>query len=184
MLKCGGMLSKAHSVCVPNKLTMLRKFPLLPEETGVVYYTKSGHDGKPKKQRVRPRIVKLLWTTLKKSCPPYAKRSLEWVSARAQAVFQGVDCDTAPLEQSVEIELPTIHVGDEPDEDVGPAAGQHPGAAEEADETTSGFFAPVPTPDVQASIEQALAAARGRVDRTANDESETRPAADAAPGIE
>ena len=44
-LKAGGMLSKAHSVCVPSKLTILRVFPLRPEEVGLVYYSKPTRDG-------------------------------------------------------------------------------------------------------------------------------------------
>ena len=60
-LKAGGTLSKAHSVCVPNKLTKLRTFPLDPNEAGVIYYSRPTRDGKQKKERVRPRIVHAMW---------------------------------------------------------------------------------------------------------------------------
>lgn len=63
-LKAGGTLSKAHSVCVPNKLAKLRAFPLLKEETGVVIYSRPTRDGKKKKERVRPRIIHAMWSAL------------------------------------------------------------------------------------------------------------------------
>ena len=161
MLKCGGMLSKAHSVCVPNKVTRLRKFPLLPEETGVIYYSKAGKDGAPKKHQVRPRVVYELWRVLKENSPPYKQQSIDWVEERAQQNF-GVHAETTPTDLSVEMAMPSIHVGDEPNEDIGPAAGQHPGAIDDAHETVSGFSSPLPAPDIQASLEQACANLRAR----------------------
>lgn len=48
ILKCGGTLSKAHSVCVPNKVTQLKEFPLRLDEVGLIYYAKPGRNGDAK----------------------------------------------------------------------------------------------------------------------------------------
>ena len=165
MLKLGGTLSKAHSVCVPNKITMLRQFPLRPEDTGLIYYSKPGRGGaRAVKHAVRPAVVFALWRALKAGCPPYSSRPLEWVDQTACELFEGHNPNQGAVPPSVEVELrfPQIEMGEEPLEDVGPAAGQHPGAQDASDETTSGFISLVPAADVQGSIEQALAAARSR----------------------
>ena len=156
------MLSKAHSVCVPSKIVALREFPLRPDETGVVYYTKPGRDGKTMKQQVRPKMVWYAWKVLLEHCPPYRQRPVSWVDDKARRVFEGCDASTASTYHSVWLEWPSCETGQEPAEDVGPAAGQHPGANDDDHETSSGFTGLVPAADVQASIHQAVANLRQR----------------------
>ena len=186
MLKFGGTLSKAHSVCVPSKLTKLRKLPLKVEEAGEIYYSKPSRNGAPKTHKVRPRIVYALWLALsseKDGCVPYVTKReqgdpqsaaldemrVSWDDDRARKLFRehaGAATKGGSVEVEAVIEFPSIVVGDEPEEDVGPAAGQHPGASDEAHETSSGFVDLIPSADVQASIDRALNAARGQGDGT------------------
>lgn len=36
MLKCGGTISKTHSVCVPNKVDVVDKFPRSADKCGLI----------------------------------------------------------------------------------------------------------------------------------------------------
>ena len=111
--------------------------------------------------------------------PPNVAAAL-WDPERARELFgESVDARTAPPSFEVALEFPTIAVGDEPEEDVGPSAGQHPGASDETHETASGFVDLMPSAGVQSSIERAMRAARRGGD---TDAAASNPATNASCG--
>ena len=150
VLKHGGVLSKMHSVVVPNKVTKLTKFPLDPAHSGVVFYSKRTKGGGDKKWRVRPKAVRdaLKWLARKvdeadkgPSGEPrpdvrhrYGPRPYRtdvgeggWDAEQLRLVFNlsEADVNSMSADDTVEVTFPTIEHDEELSEDQGPAASQH-----------------------------------------------------------
>ena len=182
VLKHGGTLSKTHSVCVPNKVERIASLPRLASESGVVWYTKPGKRGTTRKFQVRPKKVHELcqWLSREKDAQGnvlpagrvyrggYIKCTRE-LGGEGDAIGIGSwQTDETPRT----LEFPLLEYGEDVVEDTGPAPAQNAQAEGEDDNTSSGFCAVLPAPDVQASIEQALqdAAAVVRGDASSTEE--------------
>ena len=152
---------------MPNKVERLRAIPRRASETGVIYYTKPGKKGATRTFEVRPRVVYELCRWLRANARAY--KELDIIdstdfggSGEPLASEQALDArmDQLPdAPQSLEYANIEPAADAEVVEDTGPAPCQNAVAEEEDFDTSSGFCAVLPAPNVQASIDGALASA-------------------------
>ena len=139
---------------MPNKVEKLRSIPRRAMQSGIVYLTKPGKKGTTKSFAVRPFQVRRLCEWLKLHADAYKDVCIDMAPDFGRADW----ADPRRADEVVMLEFPLIEPLEQSEivEDTGPAPRQNAAAEEDDFDTSSGFCAVLPAPDVQASIDSAL----------------------------